>query len=389
MRELTGTAVNLLQPVIGVAKKSLFNPLTASKVILLVDQESRKKNLPLWRLLGRKVGACILSDISEVSLPESIPYVINVSTEDWSLLHEGDIILVEPDGKIKILYEIESPHNSLFVTNRCNCNCVMCPQPHCDDRVDLMEQNLFLISHINKKKTKRLGITGGEPTLLGDKLIYLIEECRKRLPDTSITLLTNGRKLSDFQFAKDIVRAGLPLMVIDIPLYADNDTEHDRIMGSKGSFYETIQGMHNLALLGQPVGLRTVLFSLTIERLVDYVEFVYRNLSFVFHVALMGMETTGLAAKNLDALWVDPYDYLSQLSEAVSFLNRRGLPVSIYNHQLCVLPPKLWPFARRSISNWKVSYPQICEECSVKDVCCGIFGTGVRHSKYLSPIMGG
>jgi His-Xaa-Ser system radical SAM maturase HxsC len=233
------------------------------------------------------------------------------------------------------------------------------------------------------------GAGHGEPTLIGDKLITLIEECRKRIPNTSLTLLTNGRKLSHLQFAKDIVKAGLPLMAIDIPLYADNDTEHDRIMGVEGSFYETVQGMHNLALLGQTVGLRTVLFSLTIERLADYVDFIYRNLPFVFHVALMGMETTGLAAAHIDDLWVDPYDYQSQLSEAVALLNNRGLPVSIYNHQLCILPRKLWPFARRSISTWKVYYPPVCKDCSVKEFCCGIFGTGVRYSKYISPIMGG
>jgi His-Xaa-Ser system radical SAM maturase HxsC len=386
MRELTGTPVNVFQPVIGVVKKSFSGSFGTSKVILLLDQINENKKIILFRLLGMTVQACIVSNHGKISLPEGTPYVLDVSLEDCSLLHEGDIALIEPDGRIKILYEIESPHNSLFVTNRCNCHCVMCPQPPSDDPDDLMNQNLFIISHLDRNKTERLGITGGEPTLLGDKLIYLLEECRKRLPDTSITLLTNGRKLSDLQFAKDVVRAGLPLTVFDIPLYADNDTEHDRIMGAKGSFYETIQGMHNLALLGQPVGLRTVLFSLTIERLVDYVEFVYRNLPFVFHVALMGMETTGLAAKNLDALWVDPYDYLSQLSEAVFFLNRRGIPVSIYNHQLCLLPRKLWPFAQRSISTWKVSYLPVCEECRVNENCCGIFSTGVKHSKYISPI---
>jgi len=175
-------------------------------------------------------------------------------------------------------------------------------------------------------------------------------------------------------------------MVIDIPLYADNDTEHDQIMGAKGSFYETIQGLQNLALLRQAVGLRMVLHRLTIERLVDYADFVYRNLPFVFHVAFMGMETTGLANKNLNELWIDPHDYQHHLSDAVWFLHQRNVPVSIYNHQLCILPKKLWPFARRSISDWKISFPEICLECGVKEYCCGIFVTGEKYSDYISPI---
>jgi hypothetical protein len=52
---------------------------------------------------------------------------------------------------------------------------------------------------------------------------------------------------------------------------------------------------------------------------------------------------------------------------------RNGLPVSaqptlcvsLYNHQLCVLRPSLWPYAQKSISDWENTYLSECETCGV------------------------
>jgi hypothetical protein len=60
--------------------------------------------------------------------------------------------------------------------------------------------------------------------------------------------------------------------------------------------------------------------------------------------------------------------------------------VSIYNHQLCLLPPELWPFARKSITDWKQAYPPACDTCSQRAACGGVFGTGEKHSAFLHPI---
>ena len=232
-------------------------------------------------------------------------------------LGDGDVVLIAPDGGIMVVYKAGSPYNSILATNRCNSLCVMCPQPPGRDPDDLHENNLQLISLLDPKTTEQLGITGGEPTLLGEDLITLVQTCRQKLPNTLLTLLTNGRRLKDLEFARALVKAGSPNLLIEIPLFADNDTEHDAVMGAKGSFYETLQGLHNLALLGQPVGLRTILHAMTIKRLTQYAAFVYQNLPFVFQVAFMGMETRGLASQNLARLWVDPYDYQDQLAHAV------------------------------------------------------------------------
>jgi hypothetical protein len=52
---------------------------------------------------------------------------------------------------------------------------------------------------------------------------------------------------------------------------------------------------------------------------------------------------------------------------------------SIYNFQLCILPEKLWPFCRKSISDWKNGYMEECVECVRKNECGGFFTTSGEY----------
>lgn len=102
-------------------------------------------------------------------------------------------------------------------------------------------------------------------------------------------------------------------------------------------------GVLSLKRLKQKVEIRVVLHRQTIGRLPQLAEFLVRNLLFVDHVALMGLEMTGFTRANLDLLWIDPYEYKDVLSEAVATLMTYGVSVSVYNHPLCVVNPDILP----------------------------------------------
>jgi hypothetical protein len=70
-------------------------------------------------------------------------------------------------------------------------------------------------------------------------------------------------------------------------------------------------------------------------------EYIYRNISFAEHIALMGLEYVGYTPRNIGELWIDPFEYQDELERAVQYLSMRDMPVSIYNHQLCILRPSL------------------------------------------------
>jgi radical SAM protein with 4Fe4S-binding SPASM domain len=99
------------------------------------------------------------------------------------------------------------------------------------------------------------------------------------------------------------------------------------------------------------------------------------------------LEIMGYTRSNLEALWIDPVDYQRQLEAAVAELDCAGLPVSIYNLPLCLLPKSLWKYARQSISDWKNIYFDECQKCAVKPFCAGFFTSAeVRRSKHIRPL---
>jgi His-Xaa-Ser system radical SAM maturase HxsC len=316
-----------------------------------------------------------------------VPYIDNINPDNLNSMSDGDVVMLLSDGTVNVLYEVNSAHNVIFATGRCNLKCLMCPQPYEEDKENLVLKNLNLIDMMDKKSTTNLAITGGEPTLLGDGLITILDACKKRLPQTRITLLTNGTKLSDIEYVKKIALINHPMLFFAIPLYSDVDLIHDEIVGVRGSFYKAIKGMYNLALLKQNLEIRTVIIKSNYERLENFAEYIYKNLPFSNHIALMGMETTGLARENIQMLWIDPFDYMNQLERAIKLLYRANMNLSIYNIQRCILPRHLWQFARKSISSWKNIYIEHCSICSEKNNCCGFFSTGGEFfSSHIKPI---
>jgi hypothetical protein len=130
-----------------------------------------------------------------------------------------------------------------------------------------------------------------------------------------------------------------------------------------------------------------VLHAITAPRLRETCSWIARNLPFVDHVALMGMENTGFAIANNDVLWIDPLDYQEQLKAGVDVLSAAGINISVYNLPLCVLDPGVRPFAVQSISDWKNAFVAECEGCSARRDCAGFFSTGrPRFSRGIAAI---
>jgi His-Xaa-Ser system radical SAM maturase HxsC len=323
----------------------------------------------------------------ELAHDPGVPYVHRLRESDH--LRDGDIVVLEGRaGLVRSLYRPYEQHHHLFVTERCNSNCLMCSQPpkDKDDVEALTERNLELIRLI-APHPPYLTITGGEPTLLGDHLFKLITKLKLSMPETELHILTNGRTFAWPEFARRFAELEHPKISLGIPLYSDFAGAHDYVVQAKGAFDQTVAGLHQAARNGIRVEVRVVLHKLTIPRLTKLVEYIYRNLTFVEHIALMGLEYTGYTPRNIEELWIDPYDYQDELEEAVEYLAVRNMTVSIYNHQLCVLRSSLWKYARKSISDWKTLYLPECETCSALPACGGLFQWAVKkHSDHIHAI---
>lgn len=259
-------------------------------------------------------------------------------------------------------FDIQSNDNTLFCTSQCNNRCVMCCQPPAsiDDIERLFEENLQRV-RTAPKDLPLIGITGGEPTLLGEKLITLIREIRECLPDTEIQLLSNGRRFADIEYARKLASVGCGKLYVGTELHSDYYKDHDIIAGVNGAYKETLKGMYNLTSCGVPIELRIIMCAFNYRRLYNIAEFIHRNLPFVG--------------------W-----YQQELLEAIKYLADWNYNVNIFNIPLCLLPSYLHDYARKSISDWKNCYAPICEHCKQKSGCCGFFTTSRQYFVGINPL---
>jgi len=339
---------------------------------LLCDQA---KIVGKYGAVLRKQAIDKLQDIPEFLLPE-----------DMQHLSEGDVIRISEDGhSVRVLFRAKSNHNAILLTEQCNHYCLMCSQPPKDiDDSWLLDEAKQLVQLL-PTTTKEIGFTGGEPTLYGDGFIDLLRLTNLYLPNTAVHILSNGRSFKDIEFARKYAAVGHKDVMLGIPIYSDDPVRHDYIVQAEGAFSETIAGILNLKALRQRVEIRVVLHKQSVPRLVQTAEFIARNLLFVDHVALMGLEVIGFTRANLDDLWIDQFEYKDKLSEAVDILEAAGLNLSIYNHQLCLVNADVSNAYRRSISDWKNEYVDECKNCT-KQYECGGFFTSSKQFRYSSNI---
>ena len=318
-----------------------------------------------------------LTTSSNKKLINNLPYV--EVADDFNYIKHNDIIRFYENDSFGVIFRADSPHNSFLVTEQCNHYCLMCSQPprKIDDSYLLNEikQAIPLIP----KDTREIGFTGGEPTLFGEDFLDVLRLTKNYLPDTSIHILSNGRTFVDHDFVKSYAAINHHDMMVGIPIYSDDPKLHDYIVQAQGAFDETILGVLNLKKLNQKVEIRIVLHKQSIKRLKELCEYIVRNLLFVDHVALMGLEMMGFTRGNLDVLWIDPYEYKDLLSESIGVLENARMNVSLYNHQLCLVNKDVYPYYRKSISDWKNEYADECIGCYRLKDCGGFFASGVKH----------
>lgn len=364
-------ALDIAEPVILRVTETANRPIDTRRQEVLIPSaplETKPEGFPL--ILSRPEDRVSRPD---PQLPPELSY-----------LREGDILRFSPSGEVAVLYRKSSPHNAMLITERCNSKCLMCSQPPRDANDSYLIDDWLTAIPLMSRDTAELGITGGEPTLCFDGLLQIIASAKENLPNTALHILSNGRLFAYLKYAEQIAEIQHPDLMIGIPLYADVDDIHDFVVQAKGAFSQTIRGILNLGRVKQRIEIRFVLHRQTFERLPQFSRFVTRNLPFVHHVALMGLEIIGYTRSNLDALWIDPVEYQQQLDEAVFELACGHMNVSVYNLPLCLLPQSAWPYARRSISDWKNIFLEECQSCTVKEYCAGFFASAqIKRSCHI------
>ncbi|MBI5779645.1 MAG: radical SAM protein [Planctomycetes bacterium] len=218
----------------------------------------------------------------------------------------------------------------------CNSRCLSCPTPWEGGILPFDKIKEFLDDKVQPGTI--VAVNGGEPTIHPD-FINIIAYAHKL--GAHLSLLTNGRRFSDREFADASVKAGL--YGICIPLHGPNEEIHEQLTRSKGSFTETVAGIKNILGIktsGAPVTvtLKLLISKINIERLPETVRFVDDEFPGLNLVMLCAMDIVCKAEENKDKLLLTLTEAVPYVAQAVEIGLAKGL-----NLQLKDIPPCIFP----------------------------------------------
>jgi len=208
-----------------------------------------------------------------------LPQLDDLTAPDGACpIHEMDLEILAPFSQ-----QPSAPYRmDLALTYRCNNNCPHCynARPRSFPEMDTAAWKTTL-NHLWELGIPHIVFTGGEPTLRPD-LPELIAHAEGLGQITGIN--TNGRRLKDPAFVQSLVDAGLDH--VQITLESHDPAIHDRMVGPRGAWEDTVAGVRN--------ALATRLFVMTNSTLLqENAPYLGDTLDFL---ADLGVPTIGLNA---------------------------------------------------------------------------------------------
>lgn len=273
----------------------------------------------------------------------------------------------------------------LLLNNHCNNNCRFCflgkkkenPNPSLDallEKADGIKENTVILF-------------GGEPTLCPHILIVAKRLDGKR---KKIFLTTNGRKLSEGKFAKDLLSCRLDQLTVS--LHSHKKEDHEFLTRSKG-FEETIKGIENASRFksAQTVFRANIVINkINYRYLLDLAKFARENGFTRIRFNLLSPVFEKQALRMMKPLLIKPLDSVPYLLEAMAYLSESGADFMVSNHPLCYFPPKYWKYfaidrvaleRRSDLGRGRAiaTLTEACLGCSVKSRCPGIKGSSLAY----------
>ena len=162
--------------------------------------------------------------------------------------------LIKPDGACPICdlqLETTLPFSAkpsapyrmdLALTYRCNNNCSHCynARPRNYPEMDIKSWKR-IIDKVWNLRIPHIVFTGGEPTVFSG-LPELVAYAEHKGIITGLN--TNGRRLADKNFLKCLINSGLDH--VQITIESHNSEIHDNMVGIKGAWKETVEGLKNV-----------------------------------------------------------------------------------------------------------------------------------------------
>lgn len=285
----------------------------------------------------------------------------------------------------------------IAIWNRCNNHCIMCTNPF----IFQLEKNgyyylyktLILVwAGYKFKSNDSLNFTGGEPTIHPD-FFKIIDWFHARSPKSNIAIASNGRMFYYKNFTKNLLK--INNLLLEIAVHGYDERTHDLITRTKGSFKQTIEGIHNILRFkndSQELEIRIIITKLTYKNLDKILAFIKNEFDIkqIRDIVLIFLEMEGQAETNFNIVGITYKEVMKFLPQVVNKWASCFNDLRLYHFPLCVLPSELWPDAWRTLRAEEVMFLPRCNKCLFEKYCLGIhrdYLTLVGNKEFKAPKM--
>lgn len=272
-------------------------------------------------------------------------------------------------------------------TYRCNNRCPMCGVFNSKKDSDWKYTLEELRQEIDKKNIEEgdvVIVSGGEPTIYEYffELLKYLNEKKAR-----ITIFSNGRAFKNMDFVKKLSECEYENILI--PLFGSTPEIHEKLVGAKGSYADTFEGLKNLDSANMPYSIKTVVMKDNYQDLRAWAELITATFSNPQMISIHGLHLQGEAPKIAEQLYVRHDEATKYVEDALDVLIDKKLnaKIGISAFPLCTIDPIYWKYnivskiqeyttisedskeiKETNIKNYAERLEQ-CENCQVKLIC--------------------
>jgi LynF/TruF/PatF family peptide O-prenyltransferase len=218
---------------------------------------------------------------------------------------------------------------TLTVEFDCNCDCVSCMLRGYKDKLKPISLDQFKQLVVEKSsKYKGLILSGAEVTV-NKNLKEYVSYASKYFK--VIRIQTNGRKLSNKVYCKELIDFGVSEFYVSIN--GHNARIHEAISRKENSFRETIQGLYNLNRFGVRIITNTVITKLNYRYIPKIIDIVSQN--GIKEVELWNYWP--MEYEDINDLCIEYEKILPFLFEAIEHAKRANIKITLKHFPECLL----------------------------------------------------
>ena len=239
-------------------------------------------------------------------------------------------------------------------------------------------------------------LTGGEPTLHPE----LPRICAyARDSGLHVRMITNGHRLADEDFCRDMAEAGLQL--VHVSVYSHKPDVEFALRGTTGSLERAFRAISNANKFGIDININCVINRMNADHLHETIAHWIEHHPYIRHFVWNNLDPSmGRAEVNQDQFLHTLADMEVSLQKALTLLNDSGRTFRVEKVPLCYMTDFAWASTEtRKIvkmeerivhflddkqtvrqTHWGHLYAESCKQCTLRPVCGGLFDRGDGYS---------